>query len=300
MQRLKGKVAVVTGASRGVGRGIALVLGEEGATVYMTGRSSREGQTTVGRDWEGKPVYHSETVEETADLVTARGGVGIPIRVDHTVDEQVEALFERIKQEQGRVDILINNVWGGYENNENYMAPLWEQPLWRWDAMFNAGARAHFTSSRFAIPLMLPQRRGLIVNTTYAYDMNPLPAHIVDLSKNAVNGLVFGLAHQLREHNVAVVGVAPIGRRDAGVWSGEMLQRIYNSLRTGENLDAIFRDHPRLAQGESPEYTGRAVASLAADQNVMEKSGHIFAVDDLALEYGFTDIDGKRPPRATG
>ncbi len=301
MQRLKDKIAVVTGASRGVGRGIALVLGEEGATVYVTGRSSRDGHPTVGHDWKGKPRYHSGTIEETADLVTARGGAGISMHVDHTVDEQVEMFFERIKQDIGHLDILVNNVWGGYENEENYMGPLWEQPIWRWDAMFNAGARAHFTSSRFAIPLMLSQRQGLIVNTTYYYGSTPKqPSHIVDLSKNVVNGLVHMLAHQLQEHHIAVVGVAPISPRDAGVWSGETLLRIQSVLHMKGNLDAIFNEHPRLASGESPEYTGRAVASLAVDSNMMEKLGHIFAVGALAEEYGFTDIDGKRPPRAMG
>jgi len=128
MQRLKGKVAVVTGASRGGGRGVALVLGEEGATVYVTGRSVRDSPTP-----EGLP----ETIDETAELVTARGGVGIQVRCDHTVDSEVGSLFERVEKEQGRLDILVNNVWGGYEKGfENWYDPFWEQPLWRWEQMF--------------------------------------------------------------------------------------------------------------------------------------------------------------------
>ena len=134
--RLTGKVALVTGASRGAGRGIAQVLGEEGATVYVTGRSAHNGRVTEGR---------TGTIDLTAERVTARGGVGIPVRCDHTADAEVEALLERIKQEQGRLDLLVNNVWGGYErySDADFDGPFWEQPLWRWDTMFDAGVRAH-------------------------------------------------------------------------------------------------------------------------------------------------------------
>jgi NAD(P)-dependent dehydrogenase (short-subunit alcohol dehydrogenase family) len=300
-QRLKGKVAVVTGASRGVGRGIALVLGEEGATVYVTGRSSREGQTTLVHDRKGKSAYHSGTVEESAELVTARGGIGIARCVDHRVDEQVGALFERVKQEQGRIDILVNNVWGGYENMEKYNVPLWEQPLWRWDAMFDAGSRAHFVASRFAIPLMLPQRQGLIVNTTYPWypsDRDRMPKSIQSLSKWTVNGLVCMLAHQLRKYNVAAVGLAPGG----WVWSEwhDTLKSVYDALRTSGNLSELVHERPGIERpdiedGESPEYTGRAVVALALDLHVMKKTGLVLPVPDLAREYGFTDIDGRQP-----
>ena len=160
MQRLSGKVALVTGASRGAGRGIAQVLGEEGATVYVTGRSVRDGSVTEGR---------TGSIDQTAEMVTARGGVGIPVRCDHTVDAEVEALFEQIEQVQGRLDLLVNNVWGGYERyrDADFDAAFWQQPLWRWDRMFDAGVRAHYLASRLAAPLMIAQRSGLVVNTTF-------------------------------------------------------------------------------------------------------------------------------------
>jgi NAD(P)-dependent dehydrogenase (short-subunit alcohol dehydrogenase family) len=151
-------VAVVTGASRGAGRGIAMVLGQAGEVVYVTGRTTRESPSSANRP---------ETIEETAELVTAAGGQGIPVRCDHTDDAQVEALFRRVEADHGRLDILVNNAWGGYEDMTGFGAPFWDQPLWRWESMFTAGARTHFVTSRFGAPLMLPQGRGLIVSTTF-------------------------------------------------------------------------------------------------------------------------------------
>jgi len=270
VQRLTGKVAVVTGASRGGGRGIALVLGEEGATVYVTGRSVRGGPTTNDLP---------ETIDETAEMVTARGGVGIAVRCDHTVDAEVEALFERVQKEQGRLDILVNNVWGGYENIEsvNFRGAFWEQPLWRWDKMFTAGVRAHYTASRLAAPLMMSQCQGLIVNTTF-WDRGKYLANLpYDLAKTAINRMAYGMALEMREHNITAVALSP-------GW-----------MRTEE----VIRHNPtpkELKRTESVEYIGRAVAALAADPNVMEKSGSILTVGDLAREYGFADIDGTQPP----
>ncbi len=157
---LTGRVAVVTGASRGVGKGVALGLGEAGATVYVTGRTVEE-----------KDPYWS-SLGRTAAEITAQGGVGIPVRCDHTRDQEVETLFRRVAEEQGRLDILVNNVWGGYEQmvedgEFTWGRPFWDQPLWRWDAMFDAGARAHFTASRLAAPLMIARRSGLIVNISF-------------------------------------------------------------------------------------------------------------------------------------
>src|SRR5215468_622719 len=151
MSVLRGRVAVVTGASRGVGRGIALALGEAGATVYVTGRSEDGGTT------EGLPG----TIHETAEAVTRRGGQGIPVRCDHTADAEVEALFARVTREQGRLDLLVNNVWGGYERLEwsRFAAPFWEQPLRHWSGMFECGVRAHLLATRLALPLMFPLRR---------------------------------------------------------------------------------------------------------------------------------------------
>jgi NAD(P)-dependent dehydrogenase (short-subunit alcohol dehydrogenase family) len=198
---LRGSVAVVTGASRGIGKGIALALGEAGATVYVTGRSEA-GVTT-----EGLPG----TIQETAEAVTQRGGQGIPVRCDHTADAEVEALFARVKQEQGRLDLLVNNVWGGYEQFDwsRFAVPFWEQSLRHWSGMFEAGVRAHLVASQLAVPLMLTSRRGLIVHTT-AWDRDKYLGNLFyDLAKATVNRMAFGMARELQPHHVAVVALAP-------------------------------------------------------------------------------------------
>jgi NAD(P)-dependent dehydrogenase (short-subunit alcohol dehydrogenase family) len=278
MHQLKGKVAVVTGASRGGGRGIALVLGEEGATVYVTGRSTRGDST--------RPDLPGTTINDTAEQVAARGGVGIPVQCDHTADDQVEALFERVKQEQSRLDILANNVWGGYENynDETFDVPFWKQPLWRWDKMFTAGVRAHFTASRLAAPLMMSRRQRLIVNTT-AWDRGKYLGNVpYYVAKTAVNRMAYGMALELRAYNIAVVALAPGWMR-----TEDVLLR----FKTDEQH---WQEVPELRDTESTEYVGRAVAALATDPNVMEKSGNTLMVGNLAREYGFTDIDSRYVP----
>src|SRR5262245_48844354 len=238
-------VAVVTGASRGVGKGIALALGEAGATVYVTGRSDARGTT------EGLPG----TVGETAAAVTARGGRGVSVPCDHTCDAEVEALFARVEQEHGRLDLLVNNVCGGYENFDwsRFSAPFWEQPMRHWSGMFESGLRAHLAATRLAVPLMLGKGRGLIVHTT-AWDRDKYLANLFyDLAKAAVNRMTFGMARELQRHNIAVVALAP------GFVGTERVSAAFATAgRTPTNL-------------ESPEYTGRAVVALASDANVMAK-----------------------------
>ncbi len=272
-------IALVTGASRGAGRGIALELGAVGATVYVTGRSIVGGPMT-----DEVPG----TIDETAGEVTRRGGRGIAVRCDHTADAEVELLFHRIRTEHGRLDLLVNNVWGGYESSDCRplpLVPFWEQSLHQWDGMFTAGVRAHLTASRLAVPLMLPQRRGLIVSTTA--NLEPLPYMqnlFYDLAKNAVARLAWSMAQELRAHDIAVLALAPGFMRT---------ERVVEAFRRAGALQALEGPGgPR----ETPAYLGRAVVALATDPQVMERTGQLLEVGALSREYGFTDVDGTQPP----
>ena len=278
MSQLRDVVALVTGASRGAGRGIALELGAAGATVYVTGRSAVGAPTTD--DVPG-------TIDETAAEVTARGGRGIAVRCDHTVDPDVESLFARIRADHGRLDVLVNNVWGGYEHSECKplpMAPFWDQSTDQWDGMFTAGVRAHLTASRLAVPLMLPQGRGLIVSTTANLAALPyLPNIFYDLSKNAVSRLVWAMGHELRGRGITVLAVAPGFMRT---------ERVTEAFRRAGAIAAL--DGPGGPK-ETPVYLGRAIVALAADPRVLERSGQLLEVGTLAQEYGFTDANGTQP-----
>jgi NAD(P)-dependent dehydrogenase (short-subunit alcohol dehydrogenase family) len=279
MAQLNNIVALVTGASRGAGRGIALELGAAGATVYVTGRSIAGGPTT-----DSVPG----TIDESAQEVTNRGGRGIAVQCDHTVDANVESLFGRIRDEQGRLDILVNNVWGGYENSECRplpLVPFWEQSLHQWDGMFTAGVRAHLTASRLAVPLMLPQRRGLIVSTTANLEALPYLRNLFyDLAKHTVARLVWAIAQELREHGIAALAVAPGFMRT---------ERVVEAFRRAGALDAL---NGPGGPSETTAYLGRAIVALASDVRVIEKSGQLVDVGTLAREYGFTDVDGTQPP----
>lgn len=271
MPDLRGSVCVVTGASRGVGRGIALVLGEAGATVYVTGRSTTGSSTT-----ENLPG----TIEETATGVSERGGSGIAVRCDHTVDAEVEALFARVQREHNRLDVLVNNVWGGYEHYDyhRFVAPFWEQPLHHWHGMFVAGVRAHYLASCHAARLMLPRRRGLILMISSGDGQKYRGNLLYDVSKTAVDRLACGMAHELRPHTIAVLA-------------------LYPGFTRTERVMAAHAEHAfDLSTTESPEYSGRAVAALAADPEIMQCSGQVLKVGEAARAYGFTDVDGTQPP----
>jgi NAD(P)-dependent dehydrogenase (short-subunit alcohol dehydrogenase family) len=268
---LAGKVAIVTGASRGVGKGIAEELGAAGAVVYVSGRSVRGAPMTVAL---------AGTVEETADGVTHAGGTGIAFCCDHRDDSDVRALFRRVEAERGRLDVLVNNVWGGYEGlhegeYQEFGKPFWEQPLALWDAMFAAGVRAHYVASAFAARLMVAEGSGLIVNISSFAGSGGEPNVAIGVAKGATDRLTASTALQLREHGVAVVSVYPGLVRTEGV------------LKWAEHMD--------LSNSESPRFVGRAVAALAADPNVLERTGQVLVAAELAQEYGFTDIDGARP-----
>jgi NAD(P)-dependent dehydrogenase (short-subunit alcohol dehydrogenase family) len=272
-QPLQGKTAVVTGASRGAGRGIALALGEAGATVYVTGRSTRGAPTT-----ENLPG----TVEQTAEDVTARGGTGIAMRCDHTVDSDVEQLFARVQQEGGGIDLLINNAWGGYEQHDyrKFADPFQEQPLRHWDGMFTSGVRAALVASRFAASLMLPKKQGLIISVTVWDHDKYLGNLFYDLAKNAINRMTYGMARELKPRNIAAIALAP------GFIRTERVAASFEAVGNKEYLNFT----------ESPEYVGRAVVALAADPNVMQRTGQVVTVGDLAKEFGFTDVDGRHIP----
>ena len=283
---LKGCVAVVTGASRGAGRGIAVELGAAGATVYVTGRSTREHPANTYGDLLALSGLSTlpGSIDETADDVARLGGRGIAMRCDHTREEEVAQLFARVQRDEGHLDVLVNNAWGGHESfNGVFDAPFWEHPLAQWDAMFDRGVRNHLLASRCAAPMMVSQRRGLMITTTFWDRDRYLRGNLhYDLAKAAMNRLAFGMAQELRPHGVASLAVSPGWMRTEFVLVGH---------KTDE---AHWRERPALARTESPRYLGRAVAALAGDQSVMKKSGAVHRVADLAREYGFTDVDGRQ------
>ncbi|GAA4462194.1 SDR family NAD(P)-dependent oxidoreductase [Nibrella saemangeumensis] len=273
---VNGTVALITGASRGVGKGIAHELGLAGATVIVTGRSTRSGQPDDDRPG---------TIEDTADLVTASGGKGIAIPCDHTSDEEVKRLFARIQEEFGRLDILVNNVWGGYEGHEGkiFSKPFWEQDLDVWETMFRAGLRAHFTASYYAAPLMIAQQSGLIINISIGVTGKYLGNVMYDTCKTADDRLAFAMAQELHPHGVTAVALYP------GHTRTERVERVLT--KTG-HADKLTETH-------SPRYVGRAVVALAQDPHLLDKSGQSLATGDLAALYGFTDVDGRLIPAFT-
>ncbi|WP_246079644.1 SDR family NAD(P)-dependent oxidoreductase [Paenibacillus piri] len=272
---LEGKVALVTGGSRGAGRGIAVELGKAGAKVYVSGRSLRGAAT---RDYPG-------SVDETAEEIFAAGGTAYACRCDHTNDEETKALIEKIRHEQGRLDILVNNVWGGHDLGVDVQPrPFWEYPLKMWETMFQGGVRAQLATNYYAIPLMLENDSGLIVHTTFWDEDKYLSSFYYDLAKNSLNRMAFGLAQDLRDTGITVVAVSPGWMRT---------ELVLASFRTDEDH---WREVEALNRTESPYYVGRAVCALANDGRIGHKNGQVMQVGELAKEYGFTDIDGRLIP----
>lgn len=269
MPDLKNKVALVTGASRGIGKGIALGLADAGATVYITARTVKEGTTQL-----------PGTIYQTVTEIEQRGGKCTAIPCDHRDDEAVQAAFQHILTEHGHIDILVNNVWGGYEGmDQTWGYPFWEQPMWRWDNMFQSGVRAFYVASRLAAPSMIAHRNGLIVNISFWAGQKYMNNTAYGVAKIATDRLAADMAHELRQYNVATVSLYPGLVRTEGVMSA------------AEYFD--------LSNSKSPEFIGRAIAALAADPHIMKKSGQVLVAAKLALEYGFTDIDGKQPQPLT-
>lgn len=287
MQPLKDKVAVVAGATRGAGRGIACMLGEAGATVYCTGRSSRGVRTSrpaqpLPFELAGRP----ETIEETAELVTRHGGRGIAMRVDHTIEEEVAALFERVQAEQGRLDILVNDVWGGDELAE-WGLPFWEQSLEKGFLMQQRAVHSHIITSRYAAPLMLAQGNGLIVEITDGDTAGYRGNFFYDLAKSSVIRIAYAMAEELRPHGVTALAVTP------GFLRSEAMLEYFGVSE--ENWQEGAKHDPHFIASETPYFVGRAIAALAADPKVAEKAGGAYSSWALSDEYGFSDIDGRRP-----
>ena len=273
---LAGKVALVAGATRGAGRGIARALGEAGATVYCTGRSTR-----------GAPAGNRpETIEETAERVDAAGGPGVAVRVDHTVPAEVEALVQRIGAESGRLDILVNDVWGGDELTE-FGKPFWQLALETGRRLLDQAVFSHIVTARHATPLVLSTGGGLIVEITDGDHCQYRGNLFYDLAKSTVIRLAFDFAYELRRKNVAVVAVTPGFLR-----SEAMLDRF--GVTESNWRDGAAQD-PHFAASEMPLFVGRAVAALAADAGIMRRSGRVFSSWGLSDEYGFTDEDGSTP-----
>jgi NAD(P)-dependent dehydrogenase (short-subunit alcohol dehydrogenase family) len=276
---LEGRVAVVAGATRGAGRGIASALGEAGALVYCTGRSTR-GQPNMTGYYAGRP----ESIDETAEMVTARGGTGLVVRVDHLVPEEVEALFKRVRREQGRLDLLVNDISEGEAHD---WKPFWKVSLDKGFRALRQGVHTHVITSRYAAPLMIERGAGLIVGIGDGDSLVYRGTLFYDLVKINVSRLAYAIAEELRPHGVASVAVTP------GYMRTEVMLEHFGL--TEENWRDGARRDPNFAESESPLYVGRAVAALAADQRVLEKSGGLYSSWNLAREYGFTDADGSQP-----
>ncbi|WP_409175378.1 SDR family oxidoreductase [Brevibacillus fortis] len=278
MKPLQGKVAVVAGGTRGAGRGIAVSLGEAGATVYVTGRTVRGQHSDMARQ---------ETIEETAELVTASGGIGIAVRVDHTQEEEVKAFFERVKAEQnGQLDLLVNDIWGG-DPLTHWGTPFWEQPLADGLLMQERAIRTHMITSHYAVPLMVAQKKGLIIEITDGIDYRYRGNLYYSLAKISTIHLAASMAEDLRPYGVTALALTP------GFLRSEAMLDHFGV--TEETWREAVKQDKHFIMSETPTYIGRAVVALASDPAVAEKTGKTVSTWGLSDEYPFTDRDGSRP-----
>jgi NAD(P)-dependent dehydrogenase (short-subunit alcohol dehydrogenase family) len=278
---LNGKIALVAGATRGAGRGIAVELGAAGATVYVTGRTTRTQQSEYARP---------ETIEETAELVSAAGGKGIAVQVDHLIADQVEKLVARIRAEQGRLDLLVNDVWGG-ETLKEWDKPVWGHDLQNGLRLLDLGVRTHLITAHYALPLMIARPGGLLVEVTDGtaeynaehYRINPF----YDLAKVSVTRMAWAHAKDLAKHGATSVSITP------GWLRSEMMLEAFGV--TEQNWRDATQRIPHFAIAETPRFVGRAIVALAADSDRARWNGQSLSSGQLAQIYGFTDLDGSRP-----
>lgn len=273
MESLKGKIAVVTGASRGVGKGVALGLAERGATIYVVGRTETD---------EGLPgFFKGTTIYKTVEKINQLGGIGIAHQCDVGNDTAVKELFERVKKEQGRLDILVNSAWAGAKHVMNeyfWNAPFWEQPISLLDDFYTVGLRSGYLTSRYAAEIMTKQKSGLIANISFysarQYFINP-PHGIF---KTAIDKMTADTAHELKQYGVKVFSLYP-----ASVSTEGMIEA------------AKYNSSMNVSEMETPQFVGRCVAALALDKNAIDHTGEVLLTAEVAQKYGFTDIDGKQP-----
>lgn len=278
---LQGKVALVAGATRGAGRGIAVELGAAGATVYVSGRTTRDRRSEYDRP---------ETIEETAELVTAAGGKGVAVPTDHLVAEEVHALVERLRRDEGRLDVLVNDVWGG-EKLFEWNKPVWDHDLDNGLRLLRLGIDTHLITAHFALPLMIERPGGLLVEVTDGtadynarnYRLSPF----YDLAKTSVLRLAWAHAKDLAPHGATAVAITP------GWLRSEMMLEAFGVSE--DNWRDATTKVPHFVISETPRFVGRAVATLAADPDVARWNGQSLSSGGLAQVYGFTDLDGSRP-----
>jgi dehydrogenase/reductase SDR family protein 1 len=270
---LKNKVVLVTGASRGVGRGIAQGLGESGAIVYVTGRTE---------SGEGLPEFLKDTgFRKTADEVNALGGVGIAVKCDHAVDSDVNALFKRIMNEQGRLDVLVNNAWGGGMHAMQpyfFNTPFWEQPVSLWEDNYTVGLRSDYYASRLAAQIMVRQKSGLIVNLSYYGGRHYFNNVAYGVNKAAIDRLTTDTALELKPHGVSVISLYPDNVSTEGMLA-------YAAVTPGFDLSSF----------ETPRFVGRCVAALANDPAVIDQTGQILITAEIGEKYGLRDVNGSQP-----
>lgn len=281
MKPLHGKIALVAGGTRGGGRGIATELGAAGATVYVTGRTTRNERSEYNRP---------ETIEETAELVNLAGGHGIAIQVDHLVPEQVQALIHRIEREQGRLDILVNDIWGA-ENMFEWDVPVWKHSLNKGLRMLRLAIDTHIITNHYALPLLIKNKNGLVVEITdgtEAFNRNQYRISLFyDQAKTSINRMAWALAQELQPYECTAVSLTP-------GWMRSEIMLEHFGVRESHWQDAA-KQEPHFLISETPRYLGRAVAALAADPRVHRWNGQSLSSGELAQVYGFKDVDGSQP-----